>query len=79
MDVAEIAGDLLDRERTSLLRAEQEGSLGKWFMRPHHADGPSMRSLRRRELGTPVWCGLMLTALGLAVRAHLLNQDTDHD
>jgi len=74
MTPTEIANGLSEGQRRAMLSAEADGCLGYLFIRWWQTSGPTMRALRRRGLGSTVWSGLILTPLGLAVRAHLLQE-----
>jgi len=72
--VEQIARSLTKQQAGALLRAEPDGYLGRHFVRWWHANGRTLRSLRKRGFGTTVWSGLMLNQTGLAVRRHLQEQ-----
>jgi hypothetical protein len=74
-DVAAIAGRLSEAQRRAVMRAEQNGHLGRYFVSWWHANGTTLRALRRKGLGVPCWSGVMLTALGLALRNHLMEKN----
>lgn len=64
-----VAAGLTKAQREALLKAELDGNLGRYFAR--FISEPAGRGLVKAGLGTAVWSGVMLSALGLAVRASL--------
>lgn len=72
-DVAAVAAKLTAGQRTALLRAELDGNLDRYFAR--FISVPVGRGLVRAQLGTAVWSGVVLSELGVTVRAHLTDQE----
>lgn len=71
--VERIARGLTKAQREVLVRAEMDGNLGRYFSRfIGVAEG---KALVKAQLATAVWSGIMLSARGLAVRQHLLEQE----
>lgn len=74
-DLSKLAVSLSVQQRGAILRAEIDGHLGNRFVRRWHANGRTLRSIRKKGLGMTVWSGIMLTPLGLSVFAHLKEND----
>ena len=91
MDVAEIAGRLTTASRRALVRIHPTGWSDEGGSGPARKDAYSLWWGRDGKFGLVMspqpyaWTGsgckfrFALTLLGQKVRAHLLNQDTDHD
>lgn len=68
-EAEKIAAGLTKAQREALIRAELDGNLGRYFSR--FISAPAGRGLIKAKLGTAVWSGVMLNALGEEVRALL--------
>lgn len=64
-----LAAGLTKAQREALLKAELDDNVDRYFTR--FISEPAGRSLVKAGLGTAVWSGVMLSELGLAVRASL--------
>lgn len=69
--VRAVAGKLTRAQLEALIKAEPDGTLGRYFAR--FISVPAGRGLVKAQLGTAVWSGVMLSSLGEQVREHLLN------
>lgn len=67
----QIAAGLTKAQRDAIVSAEPDGQLGKCFIRWWQAGTKTMASLRRKQLATTVWSGVVLSDTGLQVRAIL--------
>ncbi|MEG8219022.1 hypothetical protein OSJ57_00080 [Sphingomonas sp. HH69] len=69
--IEELARGLTEAQKRAVMEAESDGHLGNRFVRWWQADRRTIKSLRSRSLGTAVWSGMMLTPLGITLRAYL--------
>lgn len=67
----QIAWKLTKAQRDALVSAEPDGHLGNLFIRWWQAGTKTMASLRKQQLATSVWSGVVLSDTGEAVRAIL--------